>query len=539
MTPLESARPPAGGQQGGHTINHRQLSPTAGPVQGKNGQHGGRNGAAQTETLPPQDPEAEQTVLGILLVHCDKADVTNKIFAVSPDCFFDLRNQEIFLVARDLHQQGITPDIEVLTEALSKANKSHLVQYAGYLSDKGWSDVNLDYYLGRLREAYLKRQLLKCSSEVIQGLSQPGANSKELIALTKDKLGRLEMTLAETGDLLSPETIISTLPDPQVCLLGDFLLTRGGQMVIAGPAGVGKSRLALQLAVCLATGRPFLNIQTHNGPLRILVVQAENGHHRLHRDLTALRRWVEPEDWQKVDANVRFLPQQIVQDMQPGKTESLVSLARYCDRALADLVIIDPLNYFILGDPNSDQDMFNTLQWLRSTIRSGNPARAIVLIHHSLTGRAAAIKATGYERGSFARNSKVLLGWTRGQINIVAYEENTNDAVVVSCGKCSDGREFPTFVARLDPETMIYTVDPNADLGGWRERITKPVKYQQGFSVEVVRQLCEPSMPKAALVRKLMTEKGIGKSKAYDLINKATGTTIAHDTRTNTFSPIV
>ena len=31
-------------------------------------------------------------------------------------------------------------------------------------------------------------------------------------------------------------------------------------------------------------------------------------------------------------------------------------------------------------------------------------------------------QGTGFDRGSFGRNTKVLLGWVRSQINVAAYE---------------------------------------------------------------------------------------------------------------------
>jgi hypothetical protein len=42
------------------------------------------------------------------------------------------------------------------------------------------------------------------------------------------------------------------------------------------------------------------------------------------------------------------------------------------------------------------------------------------------TGKAGAATTTGFDRGSFGRNSKVLFSWVRAQINVAPYDENDN-----------------------------------------------------------------------------------------------------------------
>jgi hypothetical protein len=82
------------------------------------------------------------------------------------------------------------------------------------------------------------------------------------------------------------------------------------------------------------------------------------------------------------------------------------------------------------------------------------------VLHHARTGKAGAAQATGYDRSGFARNSKVLYNWTRAQINIAPRGPEDNQRLVVTCGKCSNGREFKTFAITLHQESMIYTPDP-------------------------------------------------------------------------------
>ena len=69
--------------------------------------------------------------------------------------------------------------------------------------------------------------------------------------------------------------------------------------------------------------------------------------------------------------------------------------------------------------------MTSTLSTIGQLTRRGDPQRIPVIVHHSLTGKSGAVKAFGYDRGSYGRGSKVLLGWTRSQINLAPYGEMT------------------------------------------------------------------------------------------------------------------
>jgi hypothetical protein len=185
-----------------------------------------------------------------------------------------------------------------------------------------------------------------------------------------------------------------------------------------------------------------------------------------------------------------------------------------------DVICFDSLYNFALGDMNSDQDMRETLTAISRLGKTGNPDRAIVVLHHALTGRAGASRATGFDRASFGRNSKVLHSWARGQINLAPGTAETNDTLVSSCGKCANGKEFPPFAVRLNPDTMIYECAPDFDLGAWQADIGGQ-KDAPTITVELVQKLCKGSMTKRQLVKAMMDETGCGKSIAYRTIDRA------------------
>ena len=69
-----------------------------------------------------------------------------------------------------------------------------------------------------------------------------------------------------------------------------------------------------------------------------------------------------------------------------------------------DILAFDPLRDFGFGGLNTDADMAATLREVDRLVRAGNPDRALILLHHAITGRAGVAKAFGLERTGFARN---------------------------------------------------------------------------------------------------------------------------------------
>jgi hypothetical protein len=194
-------------------------------------------------------------------------------------------------------------------------------------------------------------------------------------------------------------------------------------------------------------------------------------------------------------------------------------IAAVLNQYTPDVVAFDPLSAFAIGDLNTDADMLATCRVISRLARQGNPARALIVVHHSLTGKAGAIKATGFDRSSFGRNSKVLQAWTRGQVNIAPVTETSNDVLAIGCGKCANGREFPAFAVRLNPASMVYEVAPDIDLAAWQAELTG--KREPLMTADRVRELCKAPMSKAELAKAIMDDCGCVRQSAYRYVAQA------------------
>jgi hypothetical protein len=241
--------------------------------------------------------------------------------------------------------------------------------------------------------------------------------------------------------------------------------------------------------------------------------------------LDALKNWAGAA-WKLVEENLFIHTLETDNDslLHLGEPENVRRLEASIRKFSPAIVSFDPLRDFAVGDLNSDADMAMTLRELGRIARVGNPERALIVLHHAITGRAGAAKAFGLERTGFARNSKVLHTWARGIINVIPGAEDNNDTLVVACGKNSNGREFAPFAVTLNPDSMIYEVAEDFDVESWRENVAgRSSNRQTTLRPQIVIEIpwSKPELTKKELVKATMDETGCQKTRGYGLVDQA------------------
>jgi hypothetical protein len=333
----------------------------------------------------------------------------------------------------------------------------------------------------------------------------------------------------------SPLEILKMQFDPRDLLLSNGYLIKGSALTILGQGGLGKSRFTLQLAVSSILGRDFLGWQTSGAEVKWLFLQTENGCRRLKADLEKMLAGFSKAELEKLDANLRFHTIEHDEDtfVSLSSETSKARVQQAIKNFPSDVVVFDVMRDFAVGDLNADADMAATCAAIGSIVRQGNPQRIPLILHHATTGRTGIAKASGFDRSSFGRNSKVLLGWTRAQINLAPHGPDSNDVVIVTSGKANDFEEFKPFAVRLNPDTWQYEPAPDIDIEEWKESIsgkTAGKKSTATFAhvVELTRKATIDGISKPELVKAIMSETGCGKSKAYDLVHEAEETKAIH-----------
>jgi len=460
----------------------------------------------------PYSMEAEISILGNFIE-------SPALFAkhgkeLSPDDFFAPGPRNVFGVLCKIVHRGevirletVAPliekeDFDTLADAIAKCRKQE-VDFARDMQTV-------------LRDSARRQRLADIKSEQERIIADPTFEVPTL------RPGKSRLTFRRVSDL-SAMTF-----DESDKYLGDRMLAAGLNSVMAGPAGIGKSRLLIQMALCCITGRDFLGMPTFAKGKRWLILQNENSNRRLQQDIMAMVK-----AFGVSNADIALIEDNLIVHTLEDDRDSCTRLedpseARDLDLAIQDykpaVTVFDPLNTFTALDLNSDMVMREISSQISRMVKKGDPSRIPLLLHHSLTGKSGAAKAVGWDKSSFARNSKVLVAWCRSQFNIAPRDADDETLLLMSCGKCSDGKPFDTMGLRYNPATGLYSVDHDFNLAEWLEEMNSSTtkKNQPTCKAETVKELLTPEpLSKAALVKAIEDESGCKKTRAYEVIEQA------------------
>jgi hypothetical protein len=478
--------------------------------------------------VKPDLAAKEEAVVGTLLAEfpAELPPYCARLLEHAPESFDDLRLATIAVAIRQLREAGKPIAALTVREQLNgQLDDAGGALFVEALAGQAVAIGIAEFEATDLWASYRTRRVKSVCADAATAMETDPTKANAIVAGVRHSLDSLDKEHANGSRLTirTPDEILAQPQDPHDNILADQLLAKGQSATLLGPGGIGKSRMVLQWAASTIAAKPFIGLETHGEELRWLVFQIENANRRLQSDLHRLRTAYR-DDWATI--NERLLIHTLETDrdgwLSLDAEENQFAIAEAIEAHAPDVVCFDPLNQFAMGDPNKDQDMAATCQAITRLCRKGNPQRAIVILHHTITGRAGAAKSFGMERSGYGRNSKVLQAWTRGQINLAPISEDTNDLLAVLCGKCSNGKEFPPFAVRLNPETMLYEVAPDVDMDAWRADVAGSKSSGPVMTPYKVRELCHVGgMEKAELARAIMADCGCARGTAYRQINGA------------------
>jgi replicative DNA helicase len=234
-----------------------------------------------TDQLPPYSTEAEQGVLGcILLDPKESMPACIERLEDGPMAFYELRHRAIYERMCEMHKADKPIDVITLQQALKDRNELEAVGgivYLSSLNDATPSASNLDYYLPIIIEKHLLRKVqILCieTASRIQGTRNPDELVVQLqrdVANLTRHITRHEITSKECAERFvddfrsrvdlngQPSGIHTGLCDYDRFTDG---LQLGEQVIIGARPSQGKTALGLTLInnICLQRGVPALFI---------------------------------------------------------------------------------------------------------------------------------------------------------------------------------------------------------------------------------------------------------------------------------------
>ena len=219
-----------------------------------------------TDRLPPQNIEAEQSVLGAIILDHDV--FAKAIEILSPDDFYKETHRRLYDGMIDLFEKNEPIDIVTMTDYLKKNNLLEAVGGIPYLSSLANSvptSANIRHHAKIIREKALLRALIKTATQITSEVYEDNRDADEMVDYAEKMIfdiadKRINTSFVTLKDIIKDTfKMIEHLYDKKEAITGipsGFKdideLTSGFQsgdfIVIGGRPGMGKTALALNIA---------------------------------------------------------------------------------------------------------------------------------------------------------------------------------------------------------------------------------------------------------------------------------------------------
>ncbi len=267
------------------------------------------------EKIPPQAIEAEQAILGALLL--DKEAMDKVVEILYEDAFYKEAHSKIYMATLDLYDRNEPIDLITVAEELNKRQQLEEVGGRSYLADLAScvaTSANVEHHSRIVLEKAILRKLIETSTDIVQqcyGLSQEVDNLLDQSEMQIFKIAerRMKESFVPLEELL-PRTFaeieeyhkkVGTITGVPTGFERLDEMTAGFQrsdlIVVAGRPSMGKTSLALSIASNCAInfGIPVgifsLEMSKELLALRMLCSHARLSSHRMRIGKLSDREW--------------------------------------------------------------------------------------------------------------------------------------------------------------------------------------------------------------------------------------------------------
>ncbi len=218
--------------------------------------------------LPPQNIDAEKSVLGGLLIEQEAWDEVSDL--LTEEDFYKPSHRKIFSAIRDLHRRDMPADLVTVSNLLMEKGDLETVGGAAYLAetiDQTPSAANIISYAKIVHEKSLLRRVIHTSQDFItKAFDGDYENMEAFMDTVEAKVFQLTESTAQ-GGLTDPSTLVKASLEKLESLYGQQLtvtgipsgfaeldeLTSGFQpgelIIIAARPSMGKTAFSLNIAL--------------------------------------------------------------------------------------------------------------------------------------------------------------------------------------------------------------------------------------------------------------------------------------------------
>ena len=418
-------------------------------------------GAALSVREPPHSVEAEQAVLGAMLID---AGAWPEVSHLTASDFYRSDHRAIYSAMAHLFEEGRPVDVVTVAEQLERCGRLESaggLAYLATIAQNTPSAANADAYAAIVRDRAARRAIIRGAADIQCAAFDASRPVRDGLAELRARLGAIAERIVPLGartPLMSMSELLSRETGATTWLVSG-LLPAGGLSLILGKPKAGKSTLARGLCMAVADGSTWLDRECACGPVVYVALEEKVDEVRLHfQTLGATAH-------SPIYSHVDRLPD----DCKP--VEWLRETVAHLNPAL---IVIDPLGRFVrLRDGGNDYtDATRQLEPLISYARDSNPQTHIALVHHSR-------KSAG-EHGDESLGSTAILGSVDTAISL-RREKGAAHRTIYSVNRY--GEDLAETFAMLDADTgrvTLGTTKAEAAVRGIEDAILDCVASRSG-----------------------------------------------------------
>jgi replicative DNA helicase len=216
--------------------------------------------------IPPQNLEAEQSVLGGILI--DNQAVNSVLEILQMDDFYSDAHRKIFAAILELSEKGRPSDLITLSDVLRDRNQIDAVGGVSYLAslvDNVPSAANISYYSKIVKEKAILRSLIGTATDILTKSYHAGSDVDTLLdeaehAIFEISENKIKPSFSPLKELIKDSfRTIERLYEKKELITGvptgfEMLdektsgLQKSDLVVVAGRPSMGKTALALNIA---------------------------------------------------------------------------------------------------------------------------------------------------------------------------------------------------------------------------------------------------------------------------------------------------
>lgn len=400
--------------------------------------------SAPVTHVPPQNIEAEESVLGAMLVSEPAlATIIGEVELRASDFFFD-KHAILYSAVRDLYEAGQPTDELAVADVLNQRGQMEAVGGRHYVSEvaaKVPAAGNAKHYAEIIRRDARRRRLIGAGQR-IQEAGQNGHGTAELIELVRGELDKLDgVAGAAKEDAAASlpwrwgEELTDAAPEEPEWIFEGYI-SPGSKTIVAGLAKAGKTTLIAALIEAIASdASSFLGRAISGGPV---LLASEEGDGTLAPKLRGL-----PTERVRVLNRDACWP-------KPSWSALIASATTEAAARGAVLLVIDSMAFWAAFEPERENDAGATQAIMDALDEASRTGLAVLLIHHQR-------KAPGANHGTGVRGSGALTG----AVDVVIEFERLGDDAPHTQRRLVALSRWP-----MTPEVLV--IDRDRQDGTWR-----------------------------------------------------------------------